>query len=129
MPNPVLIATAGLGLLFFAVLAAIVAVQAQRRGYRVLVWLVAGAFGNPIFFLVMLAAMPDFARKALRRKYLTELEAKLAARPKVLPPGPPPPPPRPAAAPGSTAPVERSLGDRPTELPPDISLGDAETHL
>ena len=51
------------------VLAAIAAVQARRRGYSFLVWLAGGTLsGNPVLFLVLLALLPDFARKRLRRR-------------------------------------------------------------
>jgi hypothetical protein len=104
--------------------AAVVAVQAKRRGYGFGTWLVGGTLGNPVFFLVLLAVMPDFARKVLRRKELTDLEAKLADRTRVLPP-----PPAPAADSPSTLSADHSVGDLPTVLPPDRSLGDDETRL
>jgi hypothetical protein len=114
---------AGLALL----LSAIVAVQARRRGYSLLVWLAAGALGNPLFFLVLLAMMPDRARQALRRRLRAELEAKLAARHKVLPVAAPTlpagalPPTRSDVRPGV------SVGDAVTVAPPERSLGDEET--
>jgi hypothetical protein len=84
-------------------------------------WLVAGTLsGNPILFLVLLALMPDFSRKALRRKEMADLEAKLAARPRTLPPVSPPP---------ATVSRDLSVGDQVTELPPARSLGDEETRL
>jgi hypothetical protein len=104
--------------------AAAVAVQARRRGYGFLAWLVGGTLGNPVFFLVLLALMPDLARRALRRKEMADLEAKLAGRPRTLPP-----PPGPAAAVPSTLSGDRSVGDLPTALPPDRSLGDDATML
>jgi hypothetical protein len=108
-------------LLPILVMSLIVAAQASRRGYSLLLWLVAGCLGNPIFLLILLAIMPDRARLARRRQELFDLEKKLADRAKraaaelepasvVLPP---------AAA--------SSLGDQPTVLPPVRSLGDEET--
>ena len=57
-----------------------VAYQARKRGYSFTVWVVAGMLGNPLFFLVLLAIMPDFARRKQREKEMAELEKKLAAR-------------------------------------------------
>jgi hypothetical protein len=103
-------------------ISASVALQARRRGYRFLVWLIAGALGNPLFFLVMLSIMPDFARKALRSKETADLEAKLAA----LPTGGPSPPTLSLIlpSPGASA---HSVGDLPTVLPQQQSVGDRET--
>jgi hypothetical protein len=123
MPPPEQLASLVIGLvlvlLFFLVISAVVAAQAHQRGYRFLPWLIAGTLGNPVFFLVLLAIMPDYARKARRRQELADLEQKLAARPRVLPPAPRPP--------ADDARRERSLGDLPTELPPARSLGEEET--
>jgi hypothetical protein len=113
--------------LVVALISAIVAYQARRRGYPFIPWFLASMLANPIFFLVLLAVMPDFARKARRRKYLTELETKLAERSKTSPMVP-----RTLAAPtgpSSTLSPERSLGDMPTVEPPERSLGDEETRL
>jgi hypothetical protein len=107
-------------LLLLSCLAAIVAVQAQRRGYNFLVWFFAGLLGNAIFFLVLLAIMPDYARKRLRRKETEELEGKLDARADRAVR---------AAPPAERAFPDVSLGDRPTELPSERSLGDEETRL
>jgi hypothetical protein len=117
-------------LIFLACLAfsAIVAYQAARRGYSFVIWILAGLLGNPIFFLMLLAIMPDYARKAQRRKEMADLEAKLAARPKVLPPPREPTQDMPLAGkPTATFSRERSLGDQPTLLPREHSLGDEET--
>jgi hypothetical protein len=124
MPRPEVVVGLAVGLLLLGLISGIVAYQARRRGYRFLPWLVAGVLGNPIFFLVLLAVLPDYARKARRRRELADLEAKLAARLKVLPPAPPSAGPHPA-------PVtpDRSLGDQPTVLPAQRSVGDEETHL
>jgi hypothetical protein len=126
-----IIGMGGLLLVVLFLVSAIVAVQARQRGYRFVIWVVTGMLGNPIFFLVLLAIMPDFARKALRGQILADLEAKLAGRPKVLPAAPAPAPtsplPRPTAQP-STMPSDRSLGDQPTILP-ERSLGDQATLL
>jgi hypothetical protein len=105
----------------------LVAVQARRRGYRFLTWFFAGMLGNPIFFLILLAIMPDFARKALRQEEMADLEARLAARKMPAPPAYPllavPHP----AGDASTLSAGRSLGDQPTIMPPLRSLGDEET--
>jgi hypothetical protein len=100
----------------------IVAVQAQRRGYNLGVWLLGGTLsGNPVLVLVLLAVMPDFARKRLRRTYMAQLEDRLAAASRrVLGRARAP---QPAVAP------DRSVGDLPTYLPPSRSVGDEETRL
>jgi hypothetical protein len=122
IPTYVLIFVAGLGF------SAIVAYQAARRGYSFVIWLLAGLLGNPIFFLMLLAIMPDFARKARRRKEMADLEAKLAAKPKGLPPPRETTPNMPLAEkPTGTFSRERSLGDQPTVPPREHSLGDDET--
>jgi hypothetical protein len=125
MIPPELIAIGAVVVLFMALVSAIVAYQARQRGYSFFPWLIAGMLSNPVFFLVLLAVMPDWARKRRRRKYLAELESKLAARPPVLPST------RPAAAPRAGKPLavtpERSIGDLPTVEPPERSLGDEET--
>jgi hypothetical protein len=99
----------------------IVAVQAFRRGYSLLLWLTAGCLGNPLFLLVLLAIMPDRARLARRRKELRLIEEKLAdlAQKAALQPEPA----------GVVLPAASvgSLGDQPTVLPPVRSLGDEET--
>jgi hypothetical protein len=109
-----------------ALFSLVVAVQARRRGYSLLVWLVGGLLGNPIFLLVLLGAMPDFARRRLRRQERAELEERLRRKVRVVEEeagdvlaGP--------AAP-ERPPVERSLGDQLTRLP-ERSLGDEETRL
>src|SRR5262249_62079621 len=90
-------------LVFALLLSLIVAVQARRRGYPLLAWLVAGALGNPIFLLVLLGAMPDFRRRRLRKRELADLEDRLNHRgPRVLPGlACPVQAPRPPAAPGA----------------------------
>jgi hypothetical protein len=111
------------GLVVGLVVSLIVAVQAQRRGYPLLVWLIAGVLGNAIFFLVMLGVMPDFARRKQRQTELADLDARLEKATQAL-----------AEAP-ATLPVialpplgERSLGDQSTHAP-ERSLGDEETRL
>ena len=77
---------------------------------------------------MLLAVLPDYARKARRRQELADLEAKPATRPKVLPPAPPsagPPP----APPSAAVTPDRSLGDEPTVLPAQHSVGDQATRL
>jgi heme exporter protein D len=115
------------------------AVQAKQRGYSFFVWLAAGVLAlNPIFILVVLAALPHRKRQRLREQFRRELDAKLAAAgtPAAIPV-------RPAAErslgdqqtilPGASAategpPVrERSLGDLPTMSPAARSLGDQPT--
>jgi hypothetical protein len=108
-------------------ISALVAYQARQRGYPFFPWLIAGMLANPIFFLVLLAVMPDYARKVRRRKYLAELESKLAARSKALSPTPRVTVP-PRAGKSLAVSPERSIGDLPTVDPPERSLGDEETH-
>jgi hypothetical protein len=101
----------------------VVAVQARRRGYRFSVWVVVGILANPVYLLILLATMPDFARKRLRAKFRAELDAKLACRsPQARPPVPVS-----STAGTFTASPELSVGDRMTVLPRDRSLGDEET--
>ncbi len=120
-----LIAAFGLAVVMLALfvllaVALIVAVQAGWRGYPVWAWTLAGLLGNPVFLLVVLGALPDFARRKLREEYLREIEGKLRERVKRLPPSS-----ATAAVPRPDA-IERSLGDMPTNLP-ERSLGDEET--
>jgi hypothetical protein len=100
--------------------------QARRRGYSFWLWLIAGlvALSQPVTFLVLLALMPNRARKRLREKFRAELEAKLAARPASAVTTPAMATPVPA---GSTAITGRSLGDLPTVAPREHSIGDEET--
>jgi hypothetical protein len=88
----------------------VVAVQAQRRGYPLVAWLVAGALANPIFLLVLLGVMPDFRRKRLREEEMDDLEKRLRQV-------------RPSARP---APRQRSLDEQSTDAA-ERSLGDEET--
>jgi hypothetical protein len=96
----------------------ILAVQARRRGYSLLVWVLAGALSNSILLLILLGVLPDYRRKRQRIQELADLEKRLleasqrkAGWPSVD-----------AGAPR----VDRSLGDLPTILPPR-SLGDEVT--
>jgi hypothetical protein len=105
----------------------VVAIQARRRGYSLLTWVVAGMLVNPIFLLVLLGVLPDRRRKRLREKETEDLEHRLlrpprhreeAAAPVALP-----------VRPGAIrAGLDRSLGDMPTNLP-ERSLGDEETRM
>jgi hypothetical protein len=104
----------------FVVAAFVVAFQASWRGYRFSVWFLAALLVNPVFLIVLLANMPDFARKRLRAKFAAELQAKLAQLAPI--------PSTSAAAPDSVAAADLSVGDRVTFLPRDRSLGDEETH-
>jgi hypothetical protein len=124
---PWIIVVGAAGLLFLALISAIVAYQARQRGYAFFPWLIAGMLANPIFFLVLLAVMPDYARKVRRRKYLAELESKLAGHSKVLS-ATPRVPISPRAGKALAVAPERSIGDLPTVDPPERSLGDEETH-
>jgi hypothetical protein len=101
---------------FWLLLALVVAVQARRRGYSFFVWWLAVALGNPIFFLILLALLPDQARKTWRRRFTAALEKKLAVLPRRSPE-----PSRGIAQP------DRSVGDQTTVAPPAHSLGDEET--
>lgn len=100
-------------------LSMVVAIQARWRGYSLWVWLVVCVVSvNPIFFLVLLAVMPDFARKNLRKTEMEDLELALKMRTVSGPAGP-------IAARG---PIDRSLGDQPTTFP-ERSIGDDATRL
>ncbi len=92
------------------------ALQARQRGYSLLVWLVAGLLGNPLFLLILLGVLPDFRRKALRQAEREDLQERLRRASQ---------PPAPALPAG---PLGRSLGDQVTRLP-ERSLGDEETRL
>jgi hypothetical protein len=99
--------------------------QARKRGYSFWLWFVACVINVaiPIYFLVLLPLLPNRARIRLREKFRAELDAKLATVTGSLPArsfaGPVPP--------GSTATVDRSLGDMPTIVPRERSVGDDET--
>lgn len=105
---------------------AAVAYQAAQRGYSFVLWFIVSlVILNPVIFLVLLALMPNRKRKQLRAQFHAELAMKLrtsrdAPRLRLLPGGL-------VAGGGSTAPVERSLGDLPTMAPRERSLGDEET--
>jgi hypothetical protein len=110
--------------LVFLILSLVVAVQARRRGYPMLPWLIAGLTGYGIFMLILLGVMPDFARKRQRVKEMADLESRL--RNKLLPR---------SVDDGTetlTFPVrrdvQRSVGDQVTRLP-ERSIGDDETRL
>jgi hypothetical protein len=107
-----------------AAFAAVVARQAQRRGYGYWTWLLAGMLGNPVLFLVMLAVLPNRARCALREQFLADLQARLQARGQVPPAAASPVPP---AATTATRSPGVSVGDLATMPPPLHSLGDEET--
>jgi hypothetical protein len=130
--HPTVIATVIMWMTIVALLAlmsVIVAVQARRRGYSLLVWLIGGLLGNPIFLLVLLGAMPDFARKRLRREERADVEERLRRKVRVVEEEAGEVLAGPSAGPGAVRPaVERSLGDQPTRLP-ERSLGDEETRL
>src|SRR5262249_41594735 len=117
-PQEAFVAMAPFALLFL-VLSLVVAVQARRRGYPVLPWLLAGLPGYGIFLLILLGVMPDLARKRQRVQEMEGLESRL--KKKLLP--------RQVAGP-ETLPlpvgvdVTRSVGDQP-----ERSLGDDETRL
>lgn len=101
-----------------------IAVQAWRRGYSFWLWIVVCVVViNPIIFLVTLALMPNRARQRLRVKFRKELDAKLASQPIDVIPivviGSP--------SVGSTLTGDRSLGDLPTMMPRERSVGDDET--
>jgi hypothetical protein len=102
-----------------------IAVQARWRGYSLALWLASGLVSlNPVIFLVVLALMPNRARRRLRETFRAELEEKLAARSGILGPAR-----GHIAAPalGASTLPERSLGDMPTVAPPERSLGDEVT--
>src|SRR5436305_13659356 len=66
-----------LGVLVFLALAP--AVQAKRRGYSLIVWLVAGVLVfNPIYLLLILSISPHRKRQQMRMDFRRELDAKSA---------------------------------------------------
>ena len=117
----------GLGV-FFLLCSLVVAVQARRRGYSLLVWLVAGALGNPIFLLILLGIMPDFRRKNHRKVEMADLEERLRREPRRLPGVVPVAESVEPAHPIRRS-LDRSLGDRETIDPIQRSLGDEPTRL
>jgi hypothetical protein len=129
----------GLIVLFFAVSVCwVVAAQARRRGYSLLLWLAAGLLAcNPLFLLVVLATIPHRSRLEKRRRFLEQLDARLAELPEpvaVAVEEETPPAPqgsigdRPTVPPEARVSRQRSLGDQTTNLP-QRSLGDEETRL
>lgn len=78
--DPTVLLVVGFVLLVLLAFSAVVAGQAHARGYNFLVWLLAGVLGNPLLFLVLLAILPDHARKAQRYWLARELEKKLRWR-------------------------------------------------
>jgi hypothetical protein len=102
-----------------------IAVQARWRGYSLWLWLAAVIISiNPVIFLVLLALMPNRARKMRRETFRNELDAKLAGRSGKF--GIARMPTDATGLSGSTLP-ERSLGDMPTVAPPERSIGDEMT--
>jgi hypothetical protein len=99
--------------------------QARKRGYSFWLWFAACVVtvNVPIYYLVLLAMLPNRRRLQLRQKFRAELDSKLAniAEPITIKSFAAPMPP------GSTATVDRSLGDMPTIVPRERSLGDDET--
>jgi hypothetical protein len=116
----------------FLLISLVVAVQARRRGYPFLVWLVAGALGNSIFLLILLGIMPDFRRKNMRKKEMDELDERLLLVPRRLPGVEEisPPPDGLADRQGTTQDFQgRSLKGQVTTDLPQRSLGDEPTRL
>jgi len=99
--------------------------QARKRGYSFWLWFLACVvnIALPIYFLILLPLLPNRARMRLREKFRAELDAKLASAGVSVHVRPLPA----LATTGSTATVERSLGDMPTIVPRERSLGDDET--
>jgi len=99
--------------------------QARKRGYSYWIWQAACIVNvaMPLHFLVLLSLLPNRSRIRLREKFRAELDAKLAniSRPQPSRESVEPIPP------GSTATVARSLGDMPTIVPRERSIGDDET--
>jgi hypothetical protein len=112
------LAMAAVFLVVYVGLALIVAVQARRRGYALTVWLIASLVSNPIFLLLLLGVMPDFARRRLRETEMKDLESRLMRTARRAT----------AEAIAPAADLQRSLGDQVTALP-ERSLGDVETRL
>jgi hypothetical protein len=112
---------------FGLIVSLIVAAQARRRGYSLVEWALAGMLSsNPLFLLILLGVLPDFARRKMREKELQDLESRLKAKPRRLAPDGSDTLPlhQQAAKPKA----DRSVGDQPTVLP-ERSLGDDETRL
>ncbi len=61
-------------------LAYYVAIQAKQRGYSFWAWFLAGSLANVLFFVVMLAMMPDRSLARRRSAVRRELVAKLQGR-------------------------------------------------
>ena len=110
-------------LIIFLLFTFVPAQQARKRGYSFLVWYVTGVLAlNPIYLLIVLAAIPDRAKQRLRNQYRRELNAKLATR---------------ARQSSAALPVcltdapQQSIGDQPTMAPPATlpSVGDQPTQL
>lgn len=105
----------------------LVAYQARQRGYSMPIWTLAGMLSsNPIYLLMLLGVMPDFARRKMREKEMQDLEARLKQKLR-----------RVAADGSDTLPLhlsparpepDRSVGNQPTCLP-ERSIGDNETRL
>jgi hypothetical protein len=138
----VMVVTLAAIFLLFLLFSLITAVQAKRRGYPLIAWLLAGALGNPVFLLVLLGVMPDFRRKKLRITEMDDLERRLAAKPRQIEPAVVPEAELASAPPGAVRrAIDRSLGDQPTQMPerspgdeptrdlPLRSLGDEETRM
>jgi hypothetical protein len=61
-------------------LAYYVALQAKQRGYSFWAWFLAGSLANVLFFVIMLALMPDRSLPRRRSELRRELIAKLQGR-------------------------------------------------
>lgn len=123
MPHPILLFVLGAGafalvLLVGWVLAGLlfgVPRQARQRGHGSVSWFVMQIFAvNPVYALVALSMLPDRAKGRRREAYRAELDARLASAK------------GPAARPDGVVPMQ-SVGDLPTVVPHDRSVGDGPT--
>jgi hypothetical protein len=90
--------------------------QAHARGHGFMSWFIIQLLAlNPLYPLVLVALLPNKARNRLREQYAAELDRKLATSTS-----------HDEVQPGS-ANLQRSLGDAPTYVPVERSLGDQAT--
>jgi hypothetical protein len=125
--NSLIVAVGATSLFLFALwvgAAATVAYQARQRGYSLILWFVAPlVIVNPVIFLVLLALIPNRKRMKLRTQFRNEHREKLDGFTPLFPSAPS----ELSAGTGTTRTVYRSLGDMPTQMPPERSLGDEVT--
>ena len=95
----------------------IVPFHARRRGHGFFSWFVLQFVAvNPVYPLILVAILPHKARMRLRAEYERDLDDRLRAAAAD--------PDRPAGAPG---PAAGTVGDRTTDGPGGLSVGDLPT--